>query len=720
MMKKAIAYAMILVFAFQLNVKADEGMWFLAFIGKNYKQMKAMGFKLTPKDIYDINHSSMKDAVVALDHGSCTAELVSPQGLLFTNHHCGYGEIQAHSTVEHDYLTNGFWAKSMKEELPNPGKSVTFLVRMEDVSDKVNAALNDKMSEEEREMTIRKISQQIEKEAIGDTHYEAQVRSLFKGNNFYLFVYETFLDVRLVGAPPSAIGKFGGDTDNWMWPRQTGDFSIFRVYTAPDGSPAEYSPDNVPLKPKHFFPISIKGIKKKDFTMTMGYPGSTSRYLTSWGVDEVMKNENDIRIEVRGAKQEIIKKYMDASDKTRIQYSSKYYRSTNYYKYSIGQNQALKKLNVIATKQEIEKRLTDWINEGDNARKTKYGNTLELIKTAYADRKDLNKYQNYWFESLYLGPEIIGFGLRFRRLEAMIQQAGVEAAKGEAANLKTQVEEFFKDYDPKVDKEVFVRLVGIYKDKVSKDFYPAFFELIDNNYDGSIQKFADELYAKSFLTDKNRAIAFLDSLKADAFQTDLGYLTSKTALDVYFKLMNANKPYDYKLGKGMREFVAGYMQMEAEKNPKKLFYPDANSTIRLSYGKVGGYKVNGKKYNYTTDLESLMAKEDPNNEEFIVPERLKELYKNKDYGRYGHKGKMTVCFISNNDITGGNSGSPVINGNGELIGIAFDGNWEAMSGDIAFDPKLQKCINVDIRYVLFIIDKYAGATNLIDELTIIE
>ncbi len=720
MTKKIIAYAMILVFAFQLNVKADEGMWFLAFIGKNYEQMKKMGFKLTPKDIYDINHSSMKDAVVALDHGSCTAELVSPNGLLFTNHHCGYGEIQAHSSVEHDYLTNGFWAKSMDEELPNPGKTVTFLVRMEDVSERVNAALNDKMTEEEREMTIRKIAEQIEKEAIGDTHYEAQVRSLFKGNNFYLFVYETFKDVRLVGAPPSAIGKFGGDTDNWMWPRQTGDFSIFRVYTAPDGSPAEYSPDNVPLKPKHYFPISIKGVEKKDFAMTMGYPGSTSRYLTSWGVEEVMNNENAIRVEVRGAKQEIIKKYMDASDKTRIQYSSKYYRSTNYYKYSIEQNIALKKLDVIGQKQKLEAKFTKWVNK-DDARKAKYGETFDLMKNAYADRNELDKYQNYWFEGIYLGPEVFGFGLRFRRLEMTIQKAGADAAKGEAENLKEQIKEYFKDYDPKVDKDVFVRLVGIYRNKVAKDYYPAFFELIDNEYGGDIQKFADKLYESSFLTDETRTLEFLDNLSLETMQSDLGYLASKTALDVYFKLMQANRPYDYQLGKGMRQWVAGYMEMEAEKNPKKLFYPDANSTIRLSYGKVGGYKANGKKFNYFTDMESLMAKEDPNNEEFIVPAKLKELYNKKDYGRYIDKdGKMHVCFITDNDITGGNSGSPVINGNGELIGIAFDGNSEAMSGDIFFDKKLQRCINVDIRYVLFIIDKYAGATNIIDELDIKE
>ncbi|OQY05942.1 MAG: serine protease, partial [Bacteroidetes bacterium 4572_117] len=321
MIKKFFVSILVIVFAFNINVKADEGMWFLAFINKNYDQMKAMGFKLSPKDIYDINHSSMKDAVVSLDGGSCTAELVSPYGLLLTNHHCGFGEIQAHSSVEHDYLTDGFWAKTKAEELSNPDKTVTFLVRMEDVSDKVNAMLNDKMTEKERELAIRKIFEKIQKEAIGDTHYEALVRSFFKGNNFYLFVYETFKDVRLVGAPPSSIGKFGGDTDNWMWPRHTGDFSMFRVYTGPDGKPADYSPDNIPYKSKHFFPISIKGVKENDFAMTMGYPARTNRYLTSWGVEETIENENNIRIKIGDVKRVILKKYMDKDEKIRIQYS---------------------------------------------------------------------------------------------------------------------------------------------------------------------------------------------------------------------------------------------------------------------------------------------------------------------------------------------------------------------------------------------------------------
>ena len=719
MIKKIILQILIIVFAFNLNVKADEGMWFLAFINKNYDQMKAMGFKLSPKDIYDINHSSLKDAVVVMDHNQCTAELVSPYGLILTNHHCGYGEIQAHSSVEHDYLSDGFWAKTREEELPNPGKTVTFLVRMEDVSDKVNTLLNDKMTEEERDLTMRKISEKIQKEAIGNTHYEAEVISFFKGNNFYLFVYETFYDVRLVGAPPESIGKFGSDTDNWMWPRHTGDFSIFRVYTGPDGKPAEYSPDNVPLKPKHFFPISIKGVKENDFTMVMGYPGTTKRYLTSWGVKETIENENDIRIKLRGAKQEIIKKHMDKSDKTRIQYSSKYFQSTNYYKYSIGQNQALDKLKVIKGRKAIEKEFSKWIKADKESRIPKYGNALDLIETAYKNKNSLDKVEDYINEAIFEGSELFMAGYRLTQLVVAIQQGNEERNKEAIKNQEESMREYFKDYDANIDKEVFVKLMGIYKSDIDKEYHPSFFETVEKDFSGDFQKFADKLYATSILTDEKRAKEFLKNPKGEVLQEDLGYAITISALQLYFNLMDNLKPYETKLNKGMRQFVAARIEIEKGKDKNKLYYPDANSTIRLSYGSVGGYKVDNKVFDYTTDLKGLIAKEDLNNNEFMVSQKLKDLYNKKDYGDYAEGDRMIVCFISDNDITGGNSGSPVLNGNGELIGIAFDGNWEAMSGDIAFDPELQKCINVDIRYVLFIIDKYAGATNLINEMTIV-
>jgi hypothetical protein len=715
-MKKFLAVFLIAVFVFQPGAKADEGMWFLAFINKNYKQMKAMGFKLTPKDIYDINHSSMKDAVVVLDHNQCTAEVVSPKGLLFTNHHCGLENVQAHSSVEHDYLTNGFWAKSLEEELPNPGKSVTFLVRMEDVSDKVIAELNENMTEEEREITIRKISERIEKEAIGETQYEAKVTSFFSGNNFYLFVYETFRDIRLVGAPPSAIGKFGGDTDNWMWPRQTGDFCIFRIYCSPDGKPADYSPNNVPYKPKHYFPISLKGIKNNDFAMILGYPGITLRYLPSWGIQEHIDNENAIRIEASNIRESIIKKYMDNSDELRIKYSEKYYYSTNFSKKAVGENKALIDLKVMDNKTATEKEFTSWIEAKKEKRGPKYGEAFDLIKNAYQDRKVIDRVKNYWFETFYFGSEIYKSAYEIMLWQYWLGSNNEASAKESIENLK----KLYKNNHQTVDKELFVAMMALYKERVAKEYLPSFFENIDNEYNKDIQKYAENLFKTSILTNKEKMDAFLNNPDMNMLQDDMGYKLAVDSWQIYFGLGNISSTHDQNLEKGMRKFVAGWIEMQTEKDKNKLYYPDANSTIRLTYGKVGGYKVGDKVYDFTTDLESLIKKEDPKNEEFTVPERLKELYNKKDYGQYGENGKMTVCFITNNDITGGNSGSPVLNGKGELIGIAFDGNWESLSSDIAFDKNLQKTINVDIRYVLFIIDKYAGAKNLIDEMTIVK
>jgi hypothetical protein len=716
-MKKFLATLLVAVLVFGPFAKADEGMWFLAFINKNYKQMKAMGFKLSPKDIYDINHSSMKDAVVVLDHNQCTAEIVSAKGLLFTNHHCGVENVQAHSTVEHDYLKDGFWARTMEEELPNPGKSVTFLVRMEDVSDKINAELNDKMTEDEREMTIRKISERIEKEAIGETQYEAKVTSFFNGNNFYLFIYETFRDIRLVGVPPSSIGKFGGETDNWMWPRQTGDFCIFRIYCGPDGKPADYSPNNVPYKPKHFFPISLKGVKNNDFAMIIGYPGATYRNLPSWGIQEKMENENSVRIEVSKVREEILKRNMDKSDDLRIKYSDKFFYSANFSKKSLGENKALVDLKVLDKKVALEKEFTKWIEAKKEKRTEKYGDVLETIKNAYNNRKEIDKVRNYWFEIYYFGSEMFKNTYELMLLQYYQNSANdPEAAKESLEKIKGS----YKNFDKNVDKELFVALLTIYRDKVPKNYHPDFFETIEKDYGSDIQKFADYLYENSVLTSSEKMLEFVEKPDMTSLQNDLGYSVASMAWQTYFGFGSISAPFEQNLEKGLRKFTAGWIEMETEKDKNKLYYPDANSTIRLSYGKVGGYKVGDKVFDYTTDLESLIKKEDPKNDEFIVPEKLKELYQKKDYGQYGQNGKMTVCFITNNDITGGNSGSPVLNGNGELIGIAFDGNWESLSSDIAFDKNLQKTINVDIRYVLFIIEKFAGAKNLIDEMVLVK
>jgi hypothetical protein len=662
----------------------------------------------------------LKDAVVALNHGECTAEIVSAQGLLFTNHHCGYEDIQAHSTVEHDYLKEGFWAQSMSEELPNPGKTVSFLIKMEDVTKEALQNVSDDMSEKMRDQIIQKNIKTIEQKATKGTDYEAEVKSMYEGNAYYLFIYEVYRDVRLVGAPPSSIGKFGGDTDNWMWPRQTGDFSIFRVYTAPDGSPADYSPNNVPLKAKKFLKVSIAGVKQGDYAMIMGYPGSTNRYLTSWEVKEVMHHENDIRVKVRTEKLAILKKYMDANPATRIKYAAKYAQSANYWKYSIGQNLGLKRLKVIKRKKKIQREMEAWI-KADPQRVKKYGKIFDIIKNAVKNRKNADIAMNYWFEAVYLGPELLQFALKniglYRALQGSDSAKVVEAVE----NVKKSSDEFFKDYDAKVDKDLFVHLVKMFFDNVKKEYYPGIWKDIKEKYSGSIEKYADAIYSTSILTDKSRYDAMLKKPSFDIFAQDLGFNFAISMLQDYWKISGDKDKLSGDYKKGRRLYMAAYIKMITDKNPKALYYPDANSTMRLTYGTVGGYSYKGKTYKYYSTIDEYMAKEDPNNPEFVVSKRMKELYKKKDYGRYADKnGVLRIDFLTNNDITGGNSGSPVLNGKGELIGLAFDGNWEGMSGDIAYEPKLEKTICVDIRFVLWVIDKYANDQRLIKELDIVD
>ncbi len=703
------------------TVKAgdDEGMWLPLLAQKlNMKKMKAMGLKLTAEDLYSINNGSLKDAVIALDHGSCTGELVSPDGLFLTNHHCGYGEIQAHSTVEHDYLTDGFWAMTREQELANPGKTVSFLIKVTDVTDQINEVLTDGMTEDERDAAIKKISTVLEEEAMKDNWYEAEVKPFFHGNQFFIFVYETFKDVRLVGAPPSSIGKFGADTDNWMWPRHTGDFSMFRIYCGPDGKPAEYSENNVPYHPKKFFPVSVKGVEKNDFAMVMGYPGGTTRYMTSFGVKQTIKNENTIRIKLRGLKQGIMKPAMDSDDAIRIKYASKYSRSMNYYKYSIGQNLGLDNLNVVGKKQNQEASLTKWINAKDK-RKAKYGNALNLIESSITEADEYDIAINYWFEAFWGGAESVKFALNnSRALKGAIQKDDKAALE----EIRKSGDDFFKDYYQPIDKGIFVIMMKTYKEDLDKTYYPEFFATVDSAYNGDFQKFADELYSTSIFVDKAKFNKFLDNPTIDVLDNDMALSIAQDAIAIYFSIKGKSEAQNSNLYKGKRLFEAAIL----EEGKKVAHYPDANSTMRLTYGTVGDYEPkDAVLFKHYTTLKGYMEKEDATNAEFFVHDKLKTLYKNQDFGQYGQaiangESEMRVCFTTNNDITGGNSGSPVINGNGELIGIAFDGNWEAMSGDIAFEPELQKCINVDIRFVLFIIDKYAGAGHLIEEMTIVK
>ena len=717
-MKRITLIVIGLITAFQVKVHADEGMWLLSLVSQvNMDEMSEMGLELSAEHIYSINQASLKDAVGALDGGSCTAELVSPDGLLLTNHHCGYDEIQNHSSVEHDYLSNGFWAMTREEELPNEGKTITFLIRMEEVTDRITAELNEEMSLDSRIAKVRSLSETITSEATENSHYEAVVRSMFSGNRYFLFVTETYRDVRLVGAPPESIGKYGGDTDNWMWPRHTGDFSMFRVYTGADGNPADYSPDNVPLKSKHYLPISLKGYEKGDFTMVMGFPGSTDRYMTSWEVKELLEIEHPNRIHIRGIKQDLQMADMQADEKVRIQYSSKYFRSSNYWKYSIGQSKGLKRLNVFEKKQKQEANFTQWVNQ-EEGRKAIYGNALKDIQEAVEGRRELQHAAQYFVEGVFYGMETVLFGRSLMGLERVLadpepDQEEVDQVK-EA--IKARADDFYKEYNPPTDKKVMTAMVNLLIKELDDQYLPVNILEVKTKYKGDATKYVDRYFKKSFLSDQQKFQAFIDNPSLKVLRKDPGY-EAVLASQKYFEIGGRLAQFDEGYSKGSRLYLKGLVEMY----PDKDFYSDANSTMRMNYGTVGDYIArDAVLYTHYTTLAGVMEKEDPSNFEFEVSDKLKELYQSKEYGRYGKDGILQVCFTSNNDITGGNSGSPVVNANGELIGIAFDGNWESMSGDVAFETELQKCISVDIRYVLFIIDKYAGADHLVEEMTLVQ
>ncbi|MGF7138340.1 S46 family peptidase [Roseimarinus sediminis] len=714
-------YKVIMLLTAMLSItalQADEGMWLPSLLNKvNVNTMSELGAELSADDIYNINSASLKDAVISLNGGSCTGELVSAEGLFLTNHHCGYGQIQKHSSEEQNILRDGFWAKNHAEELPNKGMFVSFLVRVEDVTAQVLAGLNDEMTEAERADSIRSVSADLESEAVKDTHYEARVKSFFSDNQYLLFVYETFRDVRLVGAPPHFIGKFGGDTDNWMWPRHTGDFSMFRIYAAPDGTPAEYSEENVPMKPRHFFPVSLKGYQENDFAMVMGYPGSTDRYLTSDGVEFTMNVINSTRINLRKAKLDIIREYMAGSDKATIQYASKHARSSNYYKYSIGQNRGLERLGVVAKKEAVEKAFDAWVKQ-DDERKARYGEALAMIENAYADQND-DKALNYLAEAFLRGPEIFMMARRFQTLEGLLKKdSNEEKIKEETEKLRELAIEYFKDYDAETDRRIVAALTEIFVNDIETRYHPEFISDIRSKYKGDYSKWSEKLFAKSMMNDQAAMMSFLDNPKHKSIAKDPAYQAAIAIFDARSLALEDNKEEQTALTKGYRLFLGGLLEM----NNDQQYYPNANSTMRLTYGSIYGYEPrDGVEYNYYTTLSGYIEKEIPGDREFDVWPRLKELYHAGEYGQYASPaGELHTCFISNNDITGGNSGSPVLNKNGELIGIAFDGNWEAMSGDIAFEPELQKCINVDIRYVLWVIDVFAEAGHLVDEMTLVK
>ena len=716
-MKKLLSLSLLLLLINLSKVKADEGMWLLPLLQQlNIETMNEMGLELSAEELFSINQSSLKDAIVIFG-GGCTGEMISDQGLLLTNHHCGYGQIQELSTLENNYLDNGFWAASKEEELPAPGLKVTFMRHMEDVTKRVLEGVSEDMDHETRQKAIRANIDSITKAAGEGNDYEHLVRDYFAGNQYFLVSYEEFTDVRFVGAPPSSIGKFGYDSDNWMWPRHTGDFALFRVYAGHDGKPAAYSPDNIPYQPLHHLPVSLQGYEMDDFAMTLGFPGSTQRYLPSWGIQERMNIFNQTLITVRGEKQDIWAEDMAASDKVRLQYATKFSRSSNYWKNSIGMNRGLEALDVLSQKRELEARFAEWAASSPTNQE-RYGKVLATVKEAYTSRAPQYKASNYLRETLVNGTEIYRFAAGAKILENALEAGRQTAIDSAVSELRSAAEVFFKDYSTPTDQKVLAAMLTRYAQDIESQFWPDFYKDLNKKYKGDYAKYAARLFNKSFFTSPDALEAFLAKPSLKKLRKDPAYQAGRSVSAQYSRLLGMNREAQQQIDNASRLFIAGLMEMQ----PDKVFYPDANFTMRLSYGTVGDYEPRDAViYKHYTTLQGVMEKEDPDNFEFFVPERLKELHAAADYGRYADKdGRLWVNFTTNNDITGGNSGSPVINGKGQLIGLAFDGNWEAMSGDIAFEPELQKCINVDIRYVLFIIDKYAGASHLIDEMTIVE
>ena len=716
-MKKTAFFIILLQLFVAGSVRADEGMWLPLFIERlNYVDMQKEGLHLTAEEIYSVNHSSLKDAVIIFG-GGCTGEMVSNEGLVLTNHHCGYGAIQSHSAVDHDYLTDGFWAMNHAEELPNDGLKARFLLSITDVTKDVLDGLKG-LSETDRADKIKEIAKKLELNAIRDSQYDAKVSAFFNGNEYYLFVYETFRDVRLVGAPPSSIGKFGADTDNWMWPRHTADFSVFRVYTSPDGKPADYAGNNVPLKPKHHLPVSIKGVQKNDFAMIMGYPGRTTRYMTSFGVNLAIEKTNPAIVKIRTRKLEIMKADMDASAAIRIQYASKYAGSANYWKFYIGQTKGLKSLKVFDKKRELESQFTQWL-KGDNDRSMKYKEVLPDLANAFEAISATALATTYNSEAINQGSEIIRFAKSYQELADELAKPSADAAamKNLTEKLGDASKKYFKDYNAATDTKLLAAMLELYRKDIDVKYQPTLLGELDKKYKGDFKAYADMLFSKSLFASQEKVNAFLKNPSLKSLQKDPCYKLMTAFSDAGKSLDALTQGSNDRIVKGNRLFMEGLQEMQ----PDKKFYPDANSTMRLTYGKVlDYYPADAVHYDYITTLKGVMDKEDSTSWEFKVPAKLKQLYQKKDYGRYSKNGEMVTCFITNNDITGGNSGSPVINADGELIGLAFDGNWEAMSGNIAFEPDLQRTICVDIRYVLFIIDKYAGASNLIKEMDVKE
>lgn len=720
-MKKFLLSTLLVVMLFPFKVKADEGMWFLMFIERlNHRDMQKQGLQLTSEEIYSINNNSLKDAIVQFG-GGCTAEMVSGQGLVLTNHHCGYGAIAELSAPEHDYLKDGFWAKDKAAELKPKSLKVRFFVRMDDVSKRILGVVNDKMSELDREKAINQEIAKIEKENSENGKYVVSVRSFFQGNEYYYFVYQDYEDVRLVGTPPSSIGKYGGDTDNWEWPRHTGDFSIFRVYGDKDGNPAAYSTSNVPLQPKHHLPVSLKGYKPNDFAMILGYPGRTNRWMPAQGVAQNVEYAYPAWVEASKVTMDQMKKYMEQNQKVNIDYASKYAGVANYWKNRDGMIEALKLHGTVAKKTKEEEKFNKWAQKGAN--KAEYGDVVSNLNNYYAKTNLDARHNNYInillrYSTLASAPYSIG--------KALENYAAANDAKRDEMRPKIQnaINAYYEKMYLPLEKDLLAAQLNLYASKASEAGLAPYVADLAKQNNKNFTAYVNDAVERSFFADQKQVENFLISPDVEVLKKDPLYVLSNALVERASKQTDEQAKLNDVYSKNFRLLVKGLRESKIG----NILYPDANSTLRLTYGSIQNLPIstNPKRQpdvasNYFTTLEGTVAKHIAGDEEFENPQRLLDLAKAKDYGQYGDKdGYLHVNFLSNNDITGGNSGSPVMNGKGELIGIAFDGNIEAMAGDVIFDPKLQRTISVDIRYVLWVVDKFAGAKHIVDEMTIVK
>lgn len=695
-----------------IYAKADEGMWLpYNLSNQSLYEMQQLGCKLSAEQIFSLNQPSLKDAIVQFG-GGCTGELISPEGLLLTNHHCGLSYVQKHATVEHDYLTDGFWALNKDEELPNQGLTVSFLAMVEDVTE---AVLKDVVDEDTRDNVINNNIKEIIKERKGDRNVEIEIVPFYSGNQYILFEYDVYEDVRLVCCPPWGIGKYGADTDNWTWPRHKGDFNIFRVYTDKDGKPAKYSEDNVPMKSKHYLPINIKGVKQGDYAMILGYPGSTDRYSTSYTVKNIVDYEGPSIVNCRTAKLNEYRKHMDADPEVFIKYASKQASVSNYWKYYIGQVKQLKRNHVYERRLEQENAFREWV-AADKARQAEYGAIWTDIEKKWAMIGEIQNAFVYLREAGWNGGEAVSFSRRFKKVNDMIKvKEDKEKISQNVENIRKASDAFFKDYDMALDKDVTIALLNLFYNDI-ENYVPDMVATIGEKNNGDFTAWVEEAFQKSIFTDKERMEKWFN--KPKRLDKDPIYALAMSFVNEYFDVYDIYERANITGNYGERLYMKGLMEMQTERN----FYPDANFTMRLTYGTVEPYKgADAVNYNYFTTMDGVMAKYIPGNWEFDIPQDVLTLYENRDYGRYADEnGQLIVNFITTNDITGGNSGSPVINGEGELIGLAFDGNWEAMSGDIMFEKNVQRTICMDARYLLWCIEKVGKATNIINELTVIE